>query len=204
MTTSLNRRALVAGASLAAISVPIAASPPAALANVAGISALTLAEIDDIALFRLYGEYIDRALASAAAWEKVRPAHAAYDAELPPCPDGVSPGHHRRAHDWLWRKHGLDELYDAANTTSDKLRETIAAIMRTEAVGLFGVGVKLTAIRLWSEPEVEDYEEVATLALRDIDRLIGTKFALNLEDPEYSLKDGPDSEDDEDEVQTTS
>jgi hypothetical protein len=61
--------------------------------------------------------------------------------------------------------------------------------------------MKLVAIRLWSEAEAEDYEDMVTVALRDIDRLIGSKFAARLKDPDLdvytSAGEDDDAEDDE-------
>jgi hypothetical protein len=107
----------------------------------------------------------------------MKPARAAFDAELPPCPDDVLPGDHWSAHDWLWHKHGLDPLWNACNAADSAMRETIATILQTEVEGLFGVGVKLAAIPAECDPE--DCKEAVAAVLDDLDRLLGSDFAGN-------------------------
>ena len=110
----------------------------------AALAALSPAQ--DVELRLLWSEYLVHADAHAAAQEKQKPARAAFDAEFPPCPDDVLPGEHWRAHNWLWRKHGLDHLSDAWNAAGSAMCETAETILQTEAAGLFGIGVKLAAL----------------------------------------------------------
>jgi hypothetical protein len=168
MSTSskLSRRALVAGVSA---TVPLAS-----------VAALATQEpgTSDAELRRLWSEYLARADAHAAAEEKYKPARAAFDAELPPCPDDVLPGHHWAAHQWLWQKHGLDPLCDTQNEIDTKLHQTIAAILQTEAEGLFGIGVKLSALPADREYlDTSEYEDAIAAVLDNIDRLLGSDFA---------------------------
>jgi hypothetical protein len=104
----------------------------------------------------------------------VASARARYDAEEPPCPDDVLPGHHLEANQWLWKKHGLDTLYDAWNNAGEAMGESIEVIRDTEATGLLGILVKFLALP--TDTEAEDYEESYVSALPDIDRLLGSNF----------------------------
>ena len=60
--------------------------------------------------------------------------------------------------------------------------ETIAKILRTDAEGLFGIAVKLSALP--KEPGPEDYLDAVKSVQQDIDRLIGTNFSNYTRDPE--------------------
>ena len=64
------------------------------------------------------------------------------------------------------------------------------------------LGVKLAVIRLWSDVEREDYEDAVTFALRDIDRVIGTKFAIGLEEPNFTGAGADYDEEAEDDEET--
>ena len=130
---------------------------------------------DDQELRRLWAEYLHQLTACRAADEKSRSARVAYLAELPPCPDDVLPGHHHEAYRWLYDKHGCGSLYDAWNQAEEALRATVNMILKTEAEGLFGIGVKLSALPSYIHQE--DYEDAIIAVRRDIDRLIGTSFA---------------------------
>lgn len=166
-SSKLSRRGLVVGAS---------ATLP--LASVAALAMQKRGTGDDAELRRLWSEYLSRADAYAAAHEKYAPARAAFDAELPPCPDDVLPGDHWDAHKWLWQKHGLGPLCDAWNETDAKIYETIATILQTEAEGLFGIGVKLSALPADTDyVDTTDYENAIKSVLDDIDRLLGRAFA---------------------------
>lgn len=102
---NLSRRHLVTSA---------AALPALAMPASAGTTYALLPEGDgDAVLLRLWSEYLAHAEADAAAHAKYGAARALYDAEEPPCPDDVLPGHHWEANQWLRRKHGVDALYDA-------------------------------------------------------------------------------------------
>jgi len=83
----------------------------------------------------------------------------------------------RRHVDWLWKKHGLEALYVARDTVySAMLHETIPAILRTKAEGLFGIGVKLAAMPT-DDVDGDDYAAAVMSVQKDIDRLLGTNFA---------------------------
>jgi hypothetical protein len=156
--------------------------------------AATPAAPADAKLRQLWSEYLTHADAYAVARERYEPARAAFDAEFPPCPDGVQPDDHRLAHDWLWRKHNLDVLWGACNAATSAIRATIATILHTKAEGLLGIGVKLAAMppnpNEWT---FEDYEDAVVAALEDIDRLIGSGFAANVVKSDQSDDDSPDT-----------
>jgi hypothetical protein len=164
---NLSRRHLVTTA---------AALPALAVPAVAGTTLALLPEGEgDAVLLRLWSEYLARANADAAAQKEIEPARALYDAEEPARPDDVLPGDHFEANQWLWKKHGLDALYDTWNNAGEAMGETIEVIRNTEATGLLGILVKF--LTLPSDPDKEDYEEKYVSALTDIDRLLGSDFA---------------------------
>ena len=165
---NLSRRHLVTtAAALPALAVPAAAGTTIAL----------LPEDDgDAVLLRLWSEYVARAAAHTAAQKEAASVRALYDADEPPCPDDVRPGDHWEANQWLWRKHGVDVLYDAWNDAGNAMRDTIEAIRDTEATGLLGILVKFLALP--PDTEEEDYEEAYDSALTDIDSRIKTEVAI--------------------------
>jgi hypothetical protein len=174
MKPNIDRRALLAATLPAVAAMPVGAAPV------------------DAKLRHLWSEYLTHADGYTAARERYETARAAFDAELPPLPDGVQPGDHRLAHDWLWRKHNLDMLWGACTATTSAIRETIATILHTEAEGLLGVGVKLAAMP--PNPDewtFEDYEDAVVAALEDIDRLTGSGFAANVVSDESSHDQSP-------------
>jgi hypothetical protein len=107
-----------------------------------------------------------------------RDQQGAFDAELPSCPDDISPGDHWRTHKWLWDKRGLEPLSDNWNEALDRLSETVKAIQRTRADSFFGLGVKLTALPI--QHEEEDWQDAVKSALQDINHLLGSEFAENV------------------------
>jgi hypothetical protein len=111
-----------------------------------------------------------------AAIERFQRARAAYDAEEPPCPEGVLLGHHFENCRWLWRKHRLDELTDKCTSTDAAIRLTVAAILRARPQSLFGIAVKLSALPLHAEDDAQDSFETIGSVLEDIDRLVGSTF----------------------------
>jgi hypothetical protein len=125
----------------------------------------------DIKLRRLWWEFVRDRAAYQAAWERYQPTYDAFIAELPPHPEGVRPGDHMRAHNWLWRNHGLEELWNAWNSASEAMEATSALILAVEAEGLLGIGIKLAALPV--EPDLDDLEEARDAILMDIERLMG-------------------------------
>jgi hypothetical protein len=155
-----------AAAVSAASTVALAASP--ALAGA------------DAALPSLWAEYLGHAHAHEAAQAAYGPVRAAFDAEMPPFPPDVLPGHHWEAMQPLWRSYGLEELSDASNDAYNRASATIAAIQATPAEGLIGVGIKLAALPVDSENvSDEDLKDAIESAMRDIARLTGTDFAAD-------------------------
>jgi hypothetical protein len=90
----------------------------------------------------------------------------------------VLSGHHFEACRPLWKKHGLDRLYDAWNAAGEQADETAEAIREEEAEGLFGIGVKLAALPVDGNCRdyAPDHEDAIIAALGEIDRMIGTTF----------------------------
>jgi hypothetical protein len=190
---NLSRRAILAGATAApALALP---SMGAATETITG---------PDRELRRLWSEYLTLIAADDAVMAKYTPAHTAYEAELPPCPEGVLPGDHLRAHESLWRKHGLDKLWDQRNSIDTAQRETIAAILSTKAEGLFGIAVKLSAMPDGAQYDQEDWTEATAVVLDDIDRLLGTDFGTRFceiyEPGDLNRTWEPDEREDEDEA----
>lgn len=126
----------------------------------------------DAELFRLWQEYQANVRDYEAADAACAPVRAAFDAEMPPCPEDVLPGDHWREQQPLWNKYGLDALCDVCNAADEKARATIAAILAAKAGGLLGIGIKLAAVPVDSV-EPEDLEEGIASALADIRTLTG-------------------------------
>ncbi len=156
---NLSRRTILAGA---------ASSPALALPAVA-----SAASGSDSKLRRLWGQYLELAAEYDTVRAKSESARAAYDVEEPACPEGVLPGQHYRDCQPLWRKYGLDELYDQRNRIDTAIRETIVLILNTPAEGLFGIGVKLSAQLHPTSHDYDDWVESVAVALDDIDRVLG-------------------------------
>ena len=130
--SNLSRRSLVASAA----ALPALAVPAIAVA----------ASGSDAVLRDLWSEYLECAAACDAAGDNYALARDAYETELPPCPDDVYSIDHRRAHKWLWNKHGLEVLNHAANDAQERMHGVVEKILKAEAIGLFGIGVKLAAL----------------------------------------------------------
>jgi hypothetical protein len=139
----------------AALSLPAAASLPAV--NDA---------VSDKKLRRLWSKYLNDVAEWEAVCAKYDPARAAFEVELPPCPEDVLAGDHWRAHQWLWNKHGLEPLWDAWNVAHDEVGKTVKAIQRTRADSFFGLGVKLTALPI--EHDEDDLQDAVKSVLQDI------------------------------------
>jgi hypothetical protein len=155
--SNLSRRSLVASAA----ALPVLAVPAVALA--------TSQPDDDAVLRHLWSEYLAAGDAYDAATRNQRPARAAFDAEFPPCPDNVLPGHHWRNYNWLWKKHDLDDLSDARSAADNAMRNAIGKILETDATGLCGIGVKLAALPAYYEPD--DCDAAICSVLSNINRL---------------------------------
>jgi hypothetical protein len=156
----LSRRSVTTGALAAVTMIPAVGLSVGAKATNAEVPA------EDAELRRLWAEYLvqlrllkDREVACSAA-------RMGFDAEFPPCPEGVLPGHHWDAYDWLWRKYGLHRLYSAMNREHRKLIKITKAIRKTKAETLFGVGVKLSVSECFEEADVVEAAEDARRANR--------------------------------------
>ena len=154
------------------------------------VPAIAVAASETDAVLRdLWSEYLSCADECAAAEDNYALARNAYDTELPPCPDDVRPGDHSRAHKWLWNNHGLEVLNHAANDTHERLRGVVEKILKAEATGLFGIGVKLAALPPTAfldgsgGLDPEDHVDAIASVLNDINRLIGTDF-VGMQDEE--------------------
>jgi hypothetical protein len=145
----------------------------------------------DIKLRRLWWEFIRRRAAYRAAWERYQSMYEAFVAELPPCPEGVRPGDHMRAQNWLWRKHGLEEPWNAWNSATEAMEATFAAILAVEAEGLLGIGIKLAALPVGFELDSDDLEEARDVVLMDIERLMGITLEEAVSRPMLTLVPDP-------------
>jgi hypothetical protein len=133
----------------------------------------------DAKLRELWAQYLEDLAAEQAAYAAQEQARAAYDAEEPPCPDGVSHGVHFDAQRPLQEKHDLNRLYEAWNDAGERTDETVRAIREQEAEGLFGIGAKLAALPTQDmQDPAYDHEATIRSALRGIDQLIGTTFLV--------------------------
>jgi hypothetical protein len=183
-STNLSRRAILAGAATAsALALPAVAAAVPSPAEMICPPALPMlvppeGRASDKRLRQLWSKYLKQVADYEATRQKYEPVRAAFDAELPPCPEDVLPGHHWKAHEWLWNKHGLEHLNDAWNEADSAIHKTVKAILRTKAESLFGVGVKLTALPM--QHEEEDWQDAVKAALQDIDRQLGSEFAANV------------------------
>ncbi len=137
----------------------LAAAPAALAATQAPALAAANPAANDAELLRLFAEY-RAAVEEYVARKKISDqAHAAFLSEMPPCPPGVRPGDHWRAHEPLYHASGAEATYDAWIETSEWMHATIAKIRGTEAHGLVGVAVKLATV----EPEFTE-DEIANAA----------------------------------------
>src|ERR1700730_12150002 len=156
----------------------IATAAAASAASTVALTASPALAGADAALLSLWAEYLGHALAHEAAQAAYKPIRAAFDAEMPPFPPDVLPGHHWEAMQPLWRSYGLEELSDASNNAYNRASATIAAIQATPAEGLIGIGIKLAALPLDRENvSEEDMADAIASALEDIALLTGTDFA---------------------------
>jgi hypothetical protein len=176
--SKLSRRTLVTSAA----ALPALAAPAGAAVNPS----------TDEKLRQLWAKYLAQAAIERAAFEEYKPARVAYDAEVPPCPKGVLPGHHFKAQQPLREKYGCDRLYDAWNEADVATREVVEAIRAIEAQSLFGVGVKLAALPVECDPE--DSVNTTARALEDIDRLLGASFASQFKTAQRHFEEEEDDE----------
>jgi hypothetical protein len=127
-------------------------------------------------LRELWAQYLERVEACDRAYAAMRPARAAFDAQVPPCPEHMLPGEYWAAQQPLWLKHNLEELSTAWTVASDERRMIRERILAERADGLFAIGAKLAALA-WNDPDKQHHEEAIASVLGDIDRMIGTEFA---------------------------
>lgn len=154
-----SRRAVLGGIA----AVPALAAP--ALAHPAG----------DARLRDLWAKYLEHFAAEQAISAAIVPARAAYDAEEI---GGPAASHLSEANRPLWKRHGLDRLYDDWNDAVERVDETIEAIQGEQADGLFGIGAKLAALPSDGNcrDPAHDHEDAIISALTEIDRMIGSTF----------------------------
>jgi hypothetical protein len=168
ITTSLSRRSVLAG-------VSVAVAPMAAGAGLSG---------DDAELRLLWAEYLVARAAETSEESNERKVRARFDDLMPPCPHDVILGDHwaGEAVQLLWKSTGAAAAYHRWNAAVDTMLDVIERIQRTPAEGLFGVGVKLAALN--SSPDQCDYEDGAASALACINRLTGSNFPIGVADDE--------------------
>jgi hypothetical protein len=77
---------------------------------------------------------------------------------------------------------------DARNSFDTAMREKIAIILSTQAEGLFGIAVKLSALPDCAHHDTQDWTEATAVVLEDIDRLLGSDFAARF----YEIYDPSD------------
>ena len=76
----------------------------------------------------------------------------------------------------LWRKHGLEPLYRAAEREHWKLIRLTKAIRKAKAETLFGIGVKLSVWEDWDDVSDDEFAEVVDAVRSDIAALTGVDF----------------------------
>ena len=78
-----------------------------------------------------------------------KPVRDALDAEWHPLVESRSLylAEQKKAFDQLWKKHGIEPLWNRLNSESRKLVKITKAIRRAKAETLFGIGVKLSVSR---------------------------------------------------------
>jgi hypothetical protein len=162
------RRKLMQGGAALAVA---AAVPTGALANA---PAAKTAQAEDAELRALWEQYLGQIRIYEKVDRAADKARAAYEAELPPCPEGVYLTDHYYAHRSLWQKHRLSPLCDATECEFQKLARLVKAIRKAKAESLFGIGVKLSVTE--AEPEECDFKDARTDALRTISALTGVNF----------------------------
>jgi hypothetical protein len=159
--TDLSRRKLGLG-----IAASVVAIPTAAMANPLATQ--------DAELRALWPTYLAQLAVYRAAAEANALARNAFDEEFPPCPKDALPGRHWDAHEWLYKKHGLNRLYPAWCREHKKLVKITKAIRKAKAESLFGIGVKLSASDGFDEYDAAEALEDAREALS---QLTGIDFA---------------------------
>jgi hypothetical protein len=162
ITTSLSRRSVLAG-------VSVAVAPMAAGAGLSG---------DDAELRRLWAEYLAARAAEASEESNMRNTSAVFDALMPPCPHNVLPGAHWESPpvQSLRKSTGADAAYDRWQAAAYATEDVFDRIQRTPAQGLLGIGVKLAPLSFDLDPE--DHEEAVSAALACINRLTGSNFPV--------------------------
>jgi hypothetical protein len=176
-TEHMTRRAALKGAAALALAAPAVA---------AGAVPALAARDPDADLRRLWGRYTDQCDAEVKAYETMRPVRALCDAEAEafPCPADVVPGDHDRAViQLIWRKHGLDRLYDEWNAAAAAKQKIADAIHAIPAQTLTGVGIKLAAWG-WDIDEMDgtDFHRIVYGVVADIERLTDQHFDMHSPD----------------------
>ena len=165
-TTITRRRALT-----------VVAAVPAALAL--AVPALAMRG-EDAELRQLWAKYLVQLEPLNKACATVSQRRAAYDADH----DADRIARQLAVHAYwqtpsqkrLWKKHGLDPLYDACSREHRKALRIVKAIRKAKAESLFGIGVKLSVWEDWDHVHEEEFAEVIDGVRRDIAALIGVDF----------------------------
>jgi hypothetical protein len=165
-TTMNRRRALT-----------VVAAVPAALAL--AVPALAMPG-EDAELRQLWAKYLVQLDPLNKACATVSQRRAAYDADHAADCSALQMAAHNywgsSAQRRLWKKHGLDPLYDACNREHRKHLRIVKAIRKAKAESLFGIGVKLSAWEDWDHISDDEFAGVVDAVRRDIAGLIGDDF----------------------------
>lgn len=156
------------------------ASAVAAPSNVT--SAISDYDKGDAQLRHLWEEYLTRSKIALQVAQEYKGPRKAYDEACDRLSEDLSWDDHLKACKRLWRKHKVGRTSRAANVAWGALNETVRTIRATESESMFGICVKLFAFEsplflAGSRPAPEDYQDAMIAALRDIDRVMATKFS---------------------------
>ena len=120
---------------------------------------------DDVELRRLWAKYLDQLDRLDDAELAHKPVRDALDAEWYPLVKSLSLAEQKKAFDQLWKKHGIEPLWNRVTSESRKLVKITKAIRKAKAEGLFGIGVKLSVTEYFEEYDVVQPAEDARRAL---------------------------------------
>jgi hypothetical protein len=122
---------------------------------------------DDAELRRLWAKYLEQLDRLDDAELAHKPVRDALDAEWHPLVESrsLSLAEQKKAFDQLWKKHGIEPLWNRVTSESRKLVKITKAIRKAKAEGLFGIGVKLSVTEYFEEYDVVQPAEDARRAL---------------------------------------